>query len=100
MTALRGIIAAAAVAALACGASAFGRALCASNLTDDANREYVGNEACRRCHERIYDSYAQTAMARTIGPALQGLLARSFVHARSGVSYQVLQKGDDAVLAY
>jgi hypothetical protein len=68
--------------------------------TVDASRDYVGNEACRRCHERIYQAYAQTAMARTSGPALQGLLGGSFTHARSGVSYQVFQEGDEAVLSY
>jgi Flp pilus assembly protein TadD len=86
-------------AAAVFGATATACAIFASGA-NVPNRDYVGNEACRRCHQRIYDSYAQTAMARTSGPALQGILAGSFTHARSGVSYRTFQIGDEAVLAY
>jgi hypothetical protein len=85
--------------AIVFGATAFVRAPLGP-AADDPTREYVGNDACRRCHERIYESYAQTAMARTSGPALQGLISGSFTHARSGVRYQVIQEGADAVLSY
>jgi Tfp pilus assembly protein PilF len=67
---------------------------------DDPNRQYVGNDACRRCHEPIFESYAQTAMARTSGPAIDGLIAGSFTHARSGVTYRTFRKDDAAVLSY
>ena len=59
----------------------------------------VGNEACRPCHEAIYNSYSRTAMARTSGPAVPDLEG-SFKHARSGVSYRVFRDGQTAVLSY
>ncbi len=30
---------------------------------------YVGMETCRQCHQAIYDSYIQTGMGRSFGPA-------------------------------
>ena len=59
----------------------------------------VGNDACRPCHQAIYDSYARTAMARTSGPAFPPLEG-SFRHAPSGVSYRVYREGQAALLAY
>jgi hypothetical protein len=59
----------------------------------------VGNQACRPCHQAIYDSYSRTAMARTSGPAQAGLEG-SFRHAPSGVSYRVFRDGQTAVLSY
>lgn len=59
----------------------------------------VGNEACRPCHQAIYDSYSRTAMARTSGhvfPAREG----SFRHGPSGVSYRVFRDGPRAILSY
>jgi hypothetical protein len=59
----------------------------------------VGNDACRPCHEAIYDSYSRTAMARTSGPAFPPLEG-SFRHARSGVSYRIYREGQTARLSY
>ena len=59
----------------------------------------VGNEACRPCHETIYNSYSRTAMARTSGRAVPDLEG-SFTHARSGVSYRVFRDGQSTVLSY
>src|SRR6059058_2677249 len=59
----------------------------------------VGNDACRPCHRAIYDSYSQTAMARTSGAAFPPLEG-SFRHAPSGVSYRVYRDGPAAMLAY
>jgi len=59
----------------------------------------VGNDACRPCHQAIYDSYSGTAMARTSGPAFPPLEG-SFRHAASGVSYRVYREGPTALLAY
>jgi len=59
----------------------------------------VGNDACRPCHQAIYDSYSRTAMARTSGPAFPPLEG-SFHHAPSGVSYRVYREGQKAMLAY
>ena len=59
----------------------------------------VGNDACRPCHQAIYDSYSHTAMARTSGPAFPPLEG-SFRHAPSGVSYRVYREGQTARLSY
>lgn len=59
----------------------------------------VGNDACRPCHQAIYDSYASTAMARTSGPAFPPLEG-SFRHPASGVSYRVYRQGHAAFLSY
>jgi hypothetical protein len=59
----------------------------------------VGNDACRRCHPAIYDSYQRTAMARTSGPAYPPIEG-SFRHAPSGVSYRIYRDGQTARLAY
>src|SRR3954454_14695389 len=64
-----------------------------------ADPSTVGNDACRPCHRAIYDSYSQTAMARTSGPAFPPLEG-SFRHAPSGVSYRVYRDGPAAMLAY
>jgi tetratricopeptide (TPR) repeat protein len=65
----------------------------------DAPRTEVGNQACRPCHQAIYESYSRTAMARTSGTAGTDLEG-SFRHARSGVSYRVFRQGQRAVLSY
>jgi hypothetical protein len=59
----------------------------------------VGNDACRACHQEIYDSYSRTAMARTSGPAFPPLEG-SFRHQPSGVSYRVYREGQSAFLGY
>ena len=59
----------------------------------------VGNQACRPCHQAIYDSYARTAMARTSGAASIGLEG-AFQHSSSGVSYRVLRDGQHPRLTY
>jgi hypothetical protein len=59
----------------------------------------VGNDACRPCHQAIYDSYSRTAMARTSGPAFPPLEG-SFKHASSGVSYRIYRDGQTARLSY
>jgi hypothetical protein len=64
-----------------------------------ASPSMVGNDACRSCHQAIYDSYTSTAMARTSGPAFPPLEG-SFRHEPSGVSYRVYREGQAAFLAY
>jgi TPR repeat protein len=65
-----------------------------------ARPEYVGNDACTSCHQSIVDSYAQTAMARTSGPAGPNLIEGSFHHQPSGVSYRLVREGGTARLSY
>ena len=62
-------------------------------------RTMVGNDACRPCHQAIYDSYSRTAMARTSGPAFPPLEG-SFRHPSSGVAYRVYRDGEKALLSY
>jgi Flp pilus assembly protein TadD len=62
--------------------------------------QYVGNGACGSCHKAISDSYAQTAMARTSGPAAPNLIEGSFQHSPSGVSFRLFRQGRTARLAY
>ncbi|SRR5579883_629213 len=59
-----------------------------------------GNEACAGCHQKIYDSYAKTAMANASGPAIQGLIPGEFVHKNSGVIYRIYQQDGKAWLSY
>jgi hypothetical protein len=64
-----------------------------------APRSMVGNDACRPCHQAIYDSYSRTTMARTSGPAFPPIEG-SFRHASSGVVYRVFTEGPTALLSY
>jgi hypothetical protein len=50
---------------------------------------HIGNEACAKCHARIYESYMRTAMAHSSGPADENLIAGEFTHKPSGVHYAV-----------
>jgi hypothetical protein len=99
MTVQRSLAASAAAVAVVLSATGFVRAP-RNRSGDDPKREYVGNDACRRCHENLYGSYARTPMAQTSGAALEGLVTGSFAHARSGVMYRVFWNGEDAVLSY
>jgi hypothetical protein len=71
----------------------------AVGTTPNAPAHPIGNDACRRCHPAIADSYARTAMARTSGPAFPPLEG-SFLHKPSGVAYRVFQSDRKAWLAY
>lgn len=44
---------------------------------------------CAGCHEKIYESWKQTPMAKASGPAAQGFIAADFTHAASGVHYRM-----------
>jgi hypothetical protein len=50
---------------------------------------YVGNEACARCHGSIYRSYSSTAMTHASGLATENFIPADFVHASSGVHYRI-----------
>jgi predicted CXXCH cytochrome family protein len=55
---------------------------------------------CAGCHQKIYDSYRTTPMARASGPAAEGLLPGEFTHALSGVHYRLLLRDGAAWLSY
>jgi hypothetical protein len=63
-----------------------------SRATDQPARsenDYVGSQACAKCHSQIYDSYKNTAMAKASGPASDNLIPADFVHRKSGVHYRI-----------
>src|SRR5215471_1146116 len=68
--------------------------------SDGSAATEVGNARCRPCHQRIYDSYSRTAMARTSGPALSGVVPGAFTHQRSGIQYSVFEQGTRAFLSF
>jgi predicted CXXCH cytochrome family protein len=58
------------------------------------------DQACARCHQKIFDSYKQTPMARASGLAVDGLLPGEFTHAASGVRYRLFLRDGRAWLRY
>jgi hypothetical protein len=65
-----------------------------------ANKGYVGNEACARCHSSIYLSYMRTPMARASGPANKNIIPADFVHANSGVHYRIYSEDNRLWLSF
>src|ERR1700761_3883049 len=55
---------------------------------------------CAKCHQKIYDSYQATPMARASGAAVEGLLPGEFTHALSGVHYRLFLRDGRAWLGY
>lgn len=58
------------------------------------------NAACAPCHGTIYERYGKTAMANASGPADAGFIPADFVHAPSGIHYQVAQRDGQVWLGY
>jgi len=58
------------------------------------------DKVCAGCHQKIYDSYEATPMARASGAAADGLLPGEFTHAASGVHYRLFLRGGRAWLSY
>ncbi len=54
---------------------------------------FAGNKACSSCHSEIFRRYSMTPMAITSGSKLPPLVAGSFLHAKSGVRYEIDPKG-------
>ena len=71
-----------------------------SDSSPPTSNAYVGNEACSRCHNSIYDSYMRTPMAHASGPATENLTPADFVHEKSGVHYRICTEGDTAWLSF
>lgn len=81
--------------------------LCAQSPTADRvappaspKGDYVGNEACTKCHSAIYKSYEQTPMAHSSGLAMDNLIPGDFTHARSGVHYRIYSESGHAWLSF
>jgi hypothetical protein len=58
------------------------------------------DQACARCHQKIFDSYKKTPMANASGLAVDGLLPGEFTHAASGVRYRLFLRDGRAWLSY
>jgi len=68
----------------------------ASTLALPPNPDVV----CAQCHEKIYDSYEKTPMARGSGRASAGLPEGEFSDPASGVLYRVFMRDGKAWLTY
>jgi len=55
---------------------------------------------CMGCHKEIYEKYERTPMARASGAAVDGLLQGGFLHAASGVRYNVFLRDGMAWMSY
>jgi thioredoxin-like negative regulator of GroEL len=55
---------------------------------------------CIDCHRKIYEKYERTPMARGSGVATDGLLRGGFLHAASGIRYNVFLRDGKAWMSY
>jgi tetratricopeptide (TPR) repeat protein len=55
---------------------------------------------CLGCHREIYEKYERTTMATGSGTAVDGLLPGGFLHAASGIRYNVFLRGGKAWMSY
>jgi hypothetical protein len=58
------------------------------------------DDACAGCHKDIYERYERTPMAKGSGAATSGLLRGGFLHAASGVRYNVFLRDGKAWMSY
>jgi Tetratricopeptide repeat/Cytochrome c554 and c-prime len=58
------------------------------------------DDACAGCHKDIYERYERTPMAKGSGTATSGLLQGGFLHAASGVRYNVFLRDGKAWMSY
>jgi predicted CXXCH cytochrome family protein len=63
------------------------------------------DEACRTCHQQIYDRYQRTPMAQGSGYAADGLdaterKAGAFNHEPSGVTYRITERAGQVTLSF
>jgi tetratricopeptide (TPR) repeat protein len=65
-----------------------------------AVRGYVGNDVCARCHHTIYQSFIQTPHAHASGRASENLVAGSFTHHKSKVTYQVYSESGKVWMSF
>ena len=61
---------------------------------------YIGNQACAKCHSRIYESYMRTPMANSSGPADTNLIAGEFTHEPSRVHYKIANVNGEVLLTF
>lgn len=59
-----------------------------------AQAVFVGNAACKPCHESIVRAYETTPMARSSGPVSGNVPSGAFQHPASGIHYQMSTSGE------
>jgi len=69
-------------------------------LAQTSGASTSGDQACATCHQKIYDSYQRTIMAKASGKAADGLVTGEFFHQPSGVRYRVFTKDDRTWMTY
>ena len=55
---------------------------------------------CAGCHQKIFDEWKRTPMARASGPAAEGFIPGDFTHAASGVHYRMVLNDGEVWLTY
>jgi Tfp pilus assembly protein PilF len=74
------------------------------NPSEEASKPSVtdsgGNQACAKCHDKVYQSYMKSAMAQASGLAAENLVPGSFTHKPSGVTYGVYSADGKAWLSF
>lgn len=63
-------------------------------------KEQDADAECASCHREICERYQKTPMANASGPAAEGLIDADFVHAASGVHYQVSKQSGKVWLSF
>jgi hypothetical protein len=63
-------------------------------------KQYVGDEACGRCHASIADSYSRTHMAHASGRVAENFIPADFTHPKSGVHYRISQQDGHSWLSF
>ncbi len=58
------------------------------------------DKVCASCHQRIYDAYERTTMARGSGLAMDGLIEGGFEHQPSKVRYRIYADGGKVWMSY
>lgn len=66
----------------------------------EASKQFVGNEACAKCHASIYNSYEKTPMAHASGIATDNLIPTDFTHKKSGVHYRIYSEAGHVWLTF
>ena len=67
---------------------------------DTATPVREADAVCAKCHEDIFRAYLGTHMANASGTAMDRLVPGSFLHAASGIEYQVFIEHNSGWLSY
>jgi tetratricopeptide (TPR) repeat protein len=59
-----------------------------------------GSEACKSCHQKIYECYSKTPMANASGLAIKEVIPGEFRHTKSGEVYRIYEQEGKAWLSF